>query len=185
MTDETTLMQKKALRRLMRQQKAACTPQQKQAEADKVFAAIEALPEFAHARRVLLYYSLPDELPTHAVLDRWHAMKEVYLPRVVGDDLEIVRYDGTLSDDNDFHIGEPVGPAVEVALDMIIVPAVALDASCRRMGRGRGYYDRLLSQHDVFTVGVALECQLVDAVPCEPHDRALHAVVTASHVFRS
>ena len=184
MTTELTITQQKiALRKQMRQRKAAVTPEQKQAEADIVFKAVERLPQFVRAKRVLLYYSLPDELPTHHVLERWHAMKEVYLPRVKGDDLEIVRYDGSLTDDNAFHIGEPQGKPVDFVPELVIVPAVALDMACRRMGRGKGYYDRLLAQGEAFKVGVALQCQLVDRVPCEAHDQPLDAVITASHTL--
>lgn len=179
----TIAQQKTALRKLMRQRKAAVAPEQKQAEADLVFGAVERLPQFAQASRVLLYCSLPDELPTHRVLERWSGMKEVYLPRVKGDDLEIVRYDGALSDDNAFHIGEPSGEPVDFVPELVIVPAVALDVHCRRMGRGKGYYDRLLAQGDTFKVGVALQCQLVENVPCEPHDQPLDAVVTASQTL--
>ena len=179
MMNATVKEQKKALRRLMRELKSQVRQEQKQSEADTVFAAIEATPEFSQAKSILLYYSLPDELPTHDVLQRWHGMKKIYLPRVKGEDLEIVAYDGTLDDDNDFHIGEPVGPALDVVPDMVIVPAVALDTRCHRMGRGRGYYDRLLTDSSSFKMGVALDCQLVENVPCEPHDQPLDAIATA------
>ena len=172
--------QKKALRRLMREMKSQVPPEQKQAEADSVFAAIEAIPQFAQSDSILLYYSLPDELPTHKVLDRWHMMKKIYLPRVKGDDLEIVAYNGTLDDDNDFHIGEPIGPALDFIPELVIVPAVALDRQCMRCGRGRGYYDRLLQASQAFKLGVSLNCQLVEKVPCEPHDQPLDAIATQS-----
>ena len=179
MMNATVKDQKKALRRLMRELKSQISQEQKQSEADTVFAAIEATPEFSKAESILLYYSLPDELPTHEVLQCWHAIKRIYLPRVKGDDLEIVAYNGMLDDDNDFHIGEPVGPALDVVPDMVIVPAVALDSRCHRMGRGRGYYDRLLQDSHSFKLGVALDCQLVENVPCEPHDQPLDAIATA------
>lgn len=174
------MLLKKQLRRQMRLSKAQVADAQKQVEADVVFAALERMPEFETASSVLLYYSLPDELPTHRVLQQWCRQKTIYLPRVSGDDLEIVLYDGNLNDDNPFHIAEPVGPSLDIVPPLVIVPAVALDSFCHRMGRGRGYYDRLLSQSRAFTVGVALDCQLVTSVPCEPHDKALDAVVTAA-----
>ena len=183
MTDTPIPALKQQLRKTMRSLKASVTPEQKQAEADAVFAAIEHLPAFEKARTVLLYYSLPDELPTHRVVDRWAATKVVLLPRVVGDDLELVRYDGRLDDDNPFHIAEPVGPATNQKPDLVIVPGVAFDSHCRRMGRGRGYYDRLLAMAITYTIGVALTCQIVDNVPCEPHDRPLDAVVTATNIY--
>ncbi len=175
--------QKKQLRKLMRERKAALTAEQKQAEADAVFAAIERLPEFAQASTILLYYSMPDELPTHRVVERWSATKRVLLPRVAGDDLELVAYDGRLSSDNAFHIAEPTGPALDVVPDLVVVPGVAFDRQCNRMGRGRGFYDRLLAMAASRTIGVALTCQMVEQVPCEPHDRPLDMVATAQGLY--
>ena len=172
--------QKRTLRQLMRKQKSLVSTQQKQAEADTVFATIEQSQLFEHATNILLYYSHPDELPTHNVIKRWQRLKQLFLPRVNGNDLDIVAYSGELDDNNAFHIGEPVGPALHLIPDLIIVPAVALDKRCMRCGRGRGYYDRLLSQANTTTIGVSLNCQIVDVVPCEAHDKPLDAIATAS-----
>ena len=185
--NDEIMAQKKQLRREMRQRKAALTPEQKLAEAQVVFSAVEQMPEFRHADSVLFYYSLPDELPTHEMVQRWlEAGKNIYLPRVVGDDLEIVPYHGaqSLDDNNKFHIGEPVGDAVDAScLELIIVPAVALDAKRNRLGRGKGFYDRLLSTISCPTIGVVCDFQLVDEVPVEPHDRPLDCVVTSDGVI--
>ena len=131
------MAQKKQLRREMRQRKAALSPQQKLAEAQVVFSAVEQMPEFRHADSVLFYYSLPDELPTHEALVRWCGMKTVYLPRVKGDDLEIVAYSGSLDDDNAFHIGEPVGPAVDFVPPLVIVSAHGSRSRLLRSPAGR------------------------------------------------
>ena len=176
-------MLKKQLRREMRERKTAMTDEQKQAEADAVFAAIEQLDVFAAAHTVLLYYSLPDELPTHSVVERWAAMKDVLLPRVKGENLELVLYNGLLDDNNAFHIAEPVGSPCDVTPDLVIVPGVAFDRFCNRMGRGRGFYDRLLNHSRCYTIGVALSCQMVEQVPGESHDRPLDTVVTATAAF--
>ena len=154
----------------------------REVEADMVFKAIEKMQVWKQAQHILCYWSLPDELPTHESVNRWLAEgKSIYLPRVKGDDLEIVPYHGaqSLDDNNQFHIGEPVGDAVDPScLELIIVPAVALDAKRNRLGRGKGYYDRLLSVTTCPTIGVACDFQLVDEVPVEPHDHPLDCVVT-------
>ena len=179
MTDNTH--DKKTLRRMMRQRKAALTVEQKQAEAEAVFAAIEAQPQFACAHSILLYHSLPDELPTHDVLQRWSASKQVFLPRVKGDDMEIVRYDGTVVTDNRYGIAEPVGEPYDGLIDLAIVPAVGVDRLGHRLGRGGGYYDRWLSHNMCRTAWVvALDCQLLDIIPVEPHDALLQGVFTPS-----
>ena len=174
-------MTKKELRQQIKQLKAMTPAAVREVEADMVFNKIRSMPVWQHAQHILCYWSLPDELPTHEAVNRWLALgKNIYLPRVKGEDLEIVPYQGpkSLDDNNPFHIGEPVGDAVDPAcLELIIVPAVALDK--HRIGRGKGFYDRLLSTTTCPTIGVACGFQLVDEVPVEPHDRPLDYVVTA------
>ncbi|MBQ3730753.1 MAG: 5-formyltetrahydrofolate cyclo-ligase [Muribaculaceae bacterium] len=180
-------MTKKELRKQIKDLKAITPVALRQVEADMVFNTIKAMPVWQQVQHILCYWSLPDELPTHETVNRWLADgKSIYLPRVVGDDLEIVPYHGaeSLDDNNKFHIGEPVGAAVDPScLELIIVPAVALDAKRNRLGRGKGFYDRLLSTTTCPTIGVACDFQLVDEVPVEPHDRPLDCVVTSDTVI--
>jgi 5-formyltetrahydrofolate cyclo-ligase len=180
-------MNKKELRQQIKQLKAMTPVAVRQVEAQMVFSTIEKMPVWQQAQHILCYWSLPDELPTHEAVNQWLASgKNIYLPRVVGDDLEIVPYHGaqSLDDNNKFHIGEPMGDAVDAScLELIIVPAVALDGKRNRLGRGKGFYDRLLSTTSCPTIGVACDFQLVDEVPVEPHDRPLDCVVTSDTVI--
>jgi len=177
-------MTKSQWRQMMKQCKAALPQTERQAQSDSVMTRLEQIPVWQRANHILTYWSLPDELDTHLAVHRWLEQgKTVYLPRVKGDDLDIVRYDGTnLDDHNRFHIGEPMGEAVDVALlQLIVVPAVAFDQQRNRLGRGKGYYDRLLAQCSCVTLGVGYDCQLVDHLPTEAHDQPLDAVLTAGH----
>ena len=180
-------MTKKELRQQIKQLKGMTPVAVRKVEADMVFNTIRTMPVWQQAQHILCYWSLPDELPTHESVNQWLADgKNIYLPRVKGDDLEIVPYHGALSldDNNKFHIGEPVGEAVGPScLELIIVPAVALDEKRNRLGRGKGFYDRLLSTTHCPTIGVACDFQLVDEVPVEPHDRPLDCVVTSDVVI--
>ena len=176
-------MTKKELRQQIKQLKAITPDAVKQVEADIVFNTIKAMPVWRQAQHILCYWSLPDELPSHEAVNRWQGEgKSIYLPRVQGEDLEIVPYHGpeSLDDNNKFHIGEPVGQGVDPScLELIIVPAVALDSQRNRLGRGKGFYDRLLSTTACPTIGVVCDFQLVEQVPVEPHDRPLDCVVTS------
>lgn len=71
----------------------------------------------------------------------------------------------------------PVGRRLE-ACDLILVPGIAFDRKGRRLGRGRGFYDRFLTGNPAFKLGVCFACQLVECVPCEAHDAVMDAVVT-------
>lgn len=182
-------MTKKELRQQIKQLKAMTPVAVRKVEADMVFNTIMKMPVWQEAQHILCYWSLPDELPTHETVNNWFACgKNIYLPRVKGDDLEIVPYLGadSLDDNNKFHIGEPVGEAVDPScLELIIVPAVALDEKRNRLGRGKGYYDRLLSTTHCPTIGVACGFQLVEEVPVEPHDRPLDYVVTSDGLIQA
>lgn len=73
----------------------------------------------------------------------------------------------------------PAGAPEALALDVVVVPGVAFDRECRRLGNGRGYYDRALAElRPGLAIGAAFEAQLVDAVPVADHDVALDVVVT-------
>ncbi|MGY1814290.1 5-formyltetrahydrofolate cyclo-ligase [Blastococcus sp. SYSU D00820] len=85
-----------------------------------------------------------------------------------------------------FGLQEPVGPRLGPtaigAAEVVVLPAVAVDRSGVRLGRGGGYYDRAL-QHarpTAVTVALVYDDELVDELPAEPHDRRVTAVVTPS-----
>ena len=69
------------------------------------------------------------------------------------------------------------------ALDVILVPLVAFDAQCRRLGHGAGYYDRYLAQTDALRIGVGFACQKVDAIYALPHDIAMDLIVTEEEIL--
>ena len=75
----------------------------------------------------------------------------------------------------------PVAPS---ALDVVLVPALALGRDGSRLGYGGGYYDAFLAQTPARRVGVCVQAALVDAVPVLPHDARLDVVVTEAEVVR-
>jgi 5-formyltetrahydrofolate cyclo-ligase len=58
------------------------------------------------------------------------------------------------------------------------VPGLAFDRFGRRLGRGRGFYDRLLAEIPGQRCGVAFDQQILEALPTEPHDSQMHALAT-------
>ena len=59
-----------------------------------------------------------------------------------------------------------------------MVPAVAYDRKGNRLGRGKGFYDRLLKTTKATKIGVGYEFQLFDELPTEPHDVAMDIIIT-------
>lgn len=175
-------MDKKELRRQIRAAKALVTFDEKLERSQTVMKQVERLPQFAKADTILLYWSMDDEVQTHDFVNNWYTEKTVLLPCVDGDDLKLRQYTGAecLRAGEQFGIDEPVGPEFTELdrVQMIVVPGVAFDHQCNRMGRGRGFYDRLLkSTPNAFKVGVAFDFQLVDEVPVEAFDVKMDCVV--------
>ncbi len=67
---------------------------------------------------------------------------------------------------------------------LFLVPGVAFDPQCQRLGRGKGFYDRLLLTKK-FSVGVFFECQKTEQIPVEAHDIALDMVITEKNIYKN
>lgn len=67
---------------------------------------------------------------------------------------------------------------------LVVAPALAVDRSGMRLGKGKGYYDRALEKLDVPVAAVVYDEEVVDAVPHDAHDRAVDLVITPSGFFR-
>lgn len=150
------------------------------------------VPEFTDAGCVMLFASLPDEFDTTSLIDAALLMsKVVTLPRVNWREreLDIVRIH-SLSDVEEGYMGileSRQGEEVPVsAVDFILVPGLAFDYDGHRLGRGGGYYDRLLARPGCRAVRCAAvpSLQLVDHVPHEPHDQPIDMLVTEEGVLR-
>ncbi|MGN0202157.1 MAG: 5-formyltetrahydrofolate cyclo-ligase [Candidatus Cryptobacteroides sp.] len=139
------------------------------------------LGEWQRASTVLLYHPLPGEVDLRELLEV--PGKRLALPLVAGGDLLVKEYvPGTLVSGY-AGILEPPASAADVPLSEIsfaIVPGVAFDSGCRRLGRGRGFYDRLLKSLDCPVAGVAYSWQMVETVPADPWDIRLDMVLTDS-----
>ena len=150
------------------------------AAAQEVFDRLEKSAAFMLAEKVLMYHALPDELETRHFLSKWKDRKKFYLPRVNGVNLEILPYDESRLELGAFHIEEPTGNDTvnPSELELIIVPAVAFDKKGNRLGRGKGFYDRLLQTTKATKIGVGYDFQLLDELPSEPHDVPMDMVIT-------
>lgn len=175
--------EKDILRRQMALLKKEYATQTRELSA-RVLAALEDHPVFRAASTVLLYYSLPDEVDTHAFVEKWSSRKRILLPVVVGEELELRLF--TSNQDlapGAYGIWEPVGAPFTAfeEIDFVAVPGVAFDRQGNRLGRGKGYYDRLLPRlPQAYKAGICFPYQLVETVPHDPHDIAMHCVVTVS-----
>ena len=176
--------EKRHLRNFIREQKKLCTPEQLAAMSDAVVGSILHGGQWSVATTMLLYYPLPDELDVRPLIQMaYQAGHRVLLPVVVGDDLELRLYEGEESlRAGAYNIMEPEGklfPSDEYGqIQLAIIPGMAFDASGHRLGRGKGYYDRLLPQlNTAYKIGVCYPFQFVTDVPSEEHDIPMNEVV--------
>ncbi len=179
-------MDKESIRARVKARKNLLDDAERASAAESVFGLIEKTAAFIMSEHILMYNSLPDELSTRAFIDRWHTRKHFYLPRVNGVNLDILPYDRSRLHLGSFRIEEPEGDdTVDIsAIDLIIVPGVAYDRRGNRIGRGRGFYDRLLRDARAVTVGVAYGCQLVDDIEPDEFDVPVDYVVTERGIIR-
>lgn len=109
--------------------------------------------------------------------------KQVLLPVVDGSDLVLKCYERPASlREGAFHIMEPIGEPFPVSryaeIDLAVIPGMAFDRAGHRLGRGKGYYDRLLPRlPKAYKLGVCFPFQLLDSIPCEEHDVVMDDVV--------
>ena len=138
-----------------------------------------------------LYHAGAHEAPTRGYA-RWFYEngRHLALPRfaAAGEAMRFAEWRDPF-EDSDLEEGpyrhlQPAADAARAEPDLIIVPLIAFTALGARLGQGGGHYDRWMADHPgVKAVGLAWDAQLVDALPIEPHDRPLLAVVTPTRLY--
>lgn len=198
---------KAAIRAEMRRRRARLGPEAVAAAGAAAVARLRALPVMRTARLVAAYRAVRGEIPLEDLMDDHPsapASVRYTLPRVRGQDLEFaLRQPGGRFEPGAFGIPEPVGGEVLALADhnVVLVPLVAFDAKGRRVGNGKGFYDRALAALAAgrpgpnggpgdrpaianrqgpgpVLIGVAHSFQQVDEAPSHPWDVTLDAVVT-------
>ncbi len=177
---------KPALRRWVREQSGKMTAAERAAGSAQARALLAQQPLWQKAHAMLFFAPLPEELDVWPSLEEALAAgKTVALPRFAVDTKSYVacqvrNLDRDLQAGR-FAIREPAAHCAPVALnrlDLVLVPGVAFDLQGRRLGRGKGFYDRLLSALRGPTCGVAFDQQIVRAIPVEPHDARVSFLLT-------
>jgi 5-formyltetrahydrofolate cyclo-ligase len=162
-------------------------PDEVQAAGQLVAQRLAEAPEFRERARLVLYAALPDEIPTRPLYEIARASgKGLLWPRTAGPArLEFApcrRWEDLIPERYGVLVPPPGQKGVALGReDLLLVPGMAFDLRGGRLGRGGGYYDRALGGivgGGPLSLGVGFEFQLVEAVPREPHDQPVGAVVT-------
>jgi 5-formyltetrahydrofolate cyclo-ligase len=138
-----------------------------------------------------LYHALRDEAPTlsyakwfyeegYNIALPWFAGREAPMRFHSWDD----PYDDSLLETGPFGLPQPPADACEARPDLVLVPLLAFTASGQRLGQGGGHYDRWLDENpQAVAIGMAWDCQLVEVLPTEAHDRHLQGIVTPTRYY--
>lgn len=177
---------KARMREQIRAELRAITAAERAASSLQACDLLEKQPVWQKAAAILLFAPLPDEPDLWQLLEaslaagrtialpQYNRALGAYVPALIrhaADDLAIGR----------FGVREPAAhcPTIPLnRLDFMLVPGVAFDVEGRRLGRGKGYYDRFLAAFAGVACGVAFDRQLVPRVPSEAHDARVNCILT-------
>lgn len=190
--NETGLREEKA--RLRREILARRAGIANRAEKDAAIArALRQFPLYRQAEKLLFYVSLPEETDTRALLaEALAAGREVYAPvcldsrgmvfcRIAGmEDLKPGRF-GVL--EPEFDPAKMWKQSPDPSDSLCLVPGMAFDGFGHRLGYGKGYYDRFLSENEIVTVGLCRGELLLPRLPTDSHDRRVAFLARETGVF--
>lgn len=138
-------------------------------------------------RRMAFFAAIGGEVDVTPIVPALTDMgAEIHFPRVEGERIAFRRSSLDELRPGTWGIPEPPPAAPEApSIDFMIVPGLAFDRACRRLGNGKGFYDRAIAEiRPGRTVGVCFHVQLVEEVPVGPHDIALDTVITERETLR-
>ncbi|MBA5203878.1 5-formyltetrahydrofolate cyclo-ligase [Pectobacterium aroidearum] len=190
----STTASRQQIRQAVRQHRRLLTPEQQALFAQQACERVMAHPKIIRAESVAVFLSFDGELDTSPLIQQlWQQGKRVYLPVLhpfraghllflrYAPDTELVR--------NRLKIMEPCLDVRQVLplpqLDILLTPLVAFDHQGQRLGMGGGFYDRTLQYRNQmsrgpYPIGLAHDCQQVDALPVESWDIPLPEIITPS-----
>lgn len=178
-----SIIDKISLRRRLLGQRQQLSPQLWRTWSEQICHHLQNSPQFTRSQTILVYQSCRQE-PDLSYLFT-HSSKQWGLPRCVGKDLFWHRWQpseplvtgayGILEPSAELPQLEPTN------VDLILIPAVAIDRSGYRLGYGGGYYDRLRADplwRKVPTIAIVFDFAYVDSLPLDPWDLSVDAVCT-------
>ncbi len=147
---------------------------------------------YKRARGIFIYIGFGSEINTKIIIqDALKSEKEVYVPKVIKKDMILIKIDSLENlVTSSYGILEPIGDKSDFdvnKLDLIIMPGVAFDEMCNRLGYGGGYYDKFLEQNNIECKKIALayELQVLDKLEVEVHDIKVDLIITEKRIINN
>ena len=147
-----------------------------------------------NAKNIMLYLDFNNEVKTDQLITKLISLrKTVAAPVTLKNERKLIPFKITNLKDG-INIGaygirelkkDPYNELNVEDIDILIVPAVAYDKDCYRLGYGGGFYDRFIEhlRDDAITIGIAFDLQVFDSIPKENHDAQLNYVITENNMY--
>lgn len=191
-TDTSVKEQKKLLRAEFKRIRDNIALEEKTAADKKIASVLLDSDEYKSCRTILSYVSMGSEADTYAViLQALNDGKQVAVPRCDDNNGKMTFYTINSFDQlekGSFSVMEPIPDKCSVLTDfdnsLCIVPGLAFDEYGYRLGYGKGYYDRLLSEHKgIFKIGIGYSCCIVNKLVSDTYDIAADMVITEKNTI--
>jgi len=157
-------------------------------ESQSTIKVLESDEDFINSNTILLYYSLPDEIQTIDLINKYKNKKRILLPSVNGNELSLHEY----SIYSKLSLGKyGIMESCELEfvnyseIDLAVIPGIAFDKSFNRLGRGKGYYDRLLPKLNCKIIGICFDFQFIDHIPAEYHDFKMNKIIHGTTIYNN
>ncbi|HEY8650213.1 MAG TPA: 5-formyltetrahydrofolate cyclo-ligase [Chthoniobacterales bacterium] len=153
---------KAALRSRMRQRLTELSSDERDSRSKQICERIVPSPEWQEAKRIVLFVPLRSEPDISGLNEEARSAQKV-----------ITTIAPTIRVEAELQFGTD-------EIDLIVVPGLAFSRDCHRLGRGGGFFDRLLAgpAAEAYKLGVCFDFQLLESIPIEPHDIVMDTVVT-------
>ena len=179
---------KQQVRREIEARRGALDSRWVEAASTRITRNLQTLEAFQSAGTIALYMAIDGEVNLDPLFPEcWKSGKRTCIP--VFNAAEKIYEMAEITPETDYKTGhydirEPISPALFPMdkIDLVAVPGVAFDQKGHRLGRGGGYYDRLLAGFSGISVALAFDFQILPAVPVEQHDRPVDALVTETEI---
>ncbi len=180
--------EKKSLRNLLLEKRDNTSFDLMKIASQKMQKRLKKIYSFRKAQKIGAYFPIGSEVLTQDIIQELLSNgKEVFLPKVIGDNIEFRRIDDFSSlEKGSFDIMEPKEDCkIDNNLDVMLVPTVGISPTGVRLGYGHGYYDRFLAEHKITTISLTLEKQIVKNIPKSEHDIMIDWIITEDRILET
>lgn len=179
---EKNMETKKEIRKHFLSVRASLMPKEREEKSRMITGKVISHPLFKQSETICCYLDYKSEVHTRGIIEAaWNLGKRVAAPRIENGEMEFYYMDDFLHlQTNVYGIDEPTSKErVDCKDALVILPGVAFDRVCHRIGYGGGYYDRYLSLHPTYRrMAISFAVQCADEIPHEMHDLKPEIIIT-------